>query len=273
MSFESTKLRYMRKVRERELNAALPHIPPGSRILEIGAGAGWQAQRLDQLGFAVTAIDIEAPTMPSGKGEGVWTTEKVWPIQAYDGVTLPFENESFDVVFSSNVLEHIPHIKAFQAEMQRVLIPGGRGVHLIPSSTWRFAATLLHIPKTALEHIDGRKSKKFPTKLQSDRLQPDTNEMRQERARKGPIGSLGRLVPPAHGARGNFMSELTLFSRYSWVRLFVSAGWEDVLVIPTRIFYSPFLNMLGVPGVRGSRIASRLFGSSCLIYLLNKPTE
>lgn len=47
-----------------------------------------------------------------------------------DGDTLPFPDESFDVVFSSNVIEHIPNSQylIYLREIHRILKPGGRFV-------------------------------------------------------------------------------------------------------------------------------------------------
>ena len=38
----------------------------------------------------------------------------------YNGRDLPFDDATFDVVYSSNTLEHIAHVRDFQAEIQRV---------------------------------------------------------------------------------------------------------------------------------------------------------
>jgi SAM-dependent methyltransferase len=49
-----------------------------------------------------------------------------------DICNLPFENDSYDIIFCNHVLEHIPHdIKAMQ-ELYRILKPGGFGVFQIP---------------------------------------------------------------------------------------------------------------------------------------------
>jgi predicted SAM-dependent methyltransferase len=66
----------------------------------------------------------------------------------YDGQRIPFGDDSFDVVFSSNVLEHIPHVDAFQQEIHRVLKPGGVAVHIVPSSSWRWWTNITHVLKS-----------------------------------------------------------------------------------------------------------------------------
>lgn len=44
----------------------------------------------------------------------------------YDGVTLPFPNDRFDSIFSSEVFEHIFNLPQILPELHRVLRPGGR---------------------------------------------------------------------------------------------------------------------------------------------------
>lgn len=105
------------------------------RLLEIGGGTGWQAKFLSQRGFDVESIDVAL-------NEG-----QVWPVKVYDGCHIPFEDEYFDLVFSSNVLEHIPHVLDFQTEIQRVLKNDGVAIHILPSSSWRFWSNFTEIIK------------------------------------------------------------------------------------------------------------------------------
>lgn len=119
---------HLREIRERELAMVVRLFPPGSRILEIGGGSGWQAKRLSDLGYDVTSIDIVT---------SVYLHDRVFDVQVYDGKAVPFGDSSFDAVFSSNALEHIELIEPYQHELLRVVKRNGRAVHLIPSSSWR----------------------------------------------------------------------------------------------------------------------------------------
>lgn len=128
-------LAHLQAIRIHELEEVAALLPPGGRLLEIGAGTGWQALALAQRGFEVSAVDL-----PASKYAG----DRVFPVIDYDGHALPFGDGEFTVVYSSNLLEHIPHLEDFQREIHRVLQPSGYVVHVLPSSSWRFWSNLTH---------------------------------------------------------------------------------------------------------------------------------
>ncbi|HYH53165.1 MAG TPA: methyltransferase domain-containing protein [Solirubrobacterales bacterium] len=95
--------------------------------LEIGSGTGYFSLNLVQLGVIerLTATDISpgmltrlAATADALGVGGVTTVET-------EAETLPFEDESFDLVFGHAVLHHIPDLDKAFAEFRRVLRPGG----------------------------------------------------------------------------------------------------------------------------------------------------
>ncbi len=131
-------LKHLEAIRAYELSVVCELLPTSGRLLEIGAGAGWQAKALEAKGYEVSGIDI-----PSSN----YRSEIIWPVTEYDGHRIPFEDQTFDIIFSSNTLEHIPHVVDFQKEILRVLKPGGMVIHLVPSGTWRFWTNLTHLLK------------------------------------------------------------------------------------------------------------------------------
>jgi len=130
--------KHLQAIRLEELDIVRNYLPSGGRLLEIGAGTGWQAQALEKLGYGVAAIDIPSSNLKDNR---------IWPVTDYDGKAIPFEDDTFDIVFSSNVLEHIPHIYDFQKEIKRVLKPGGCVIHVLPSSIWRFWSNITEMLK------------------------------------------------------------------------------------------------------------------------------
>lgn len=64
---------------------------------------------------------------------GHWDSEDcIGPDVLYDGTILPFESESYDTVFSTQVFEHVPDIEMSVKEIKRVLKLGGVLVITVP---------------------------------------------------------------------------------------------------------------------------------------------
>jgi SAM-dependent methyltransferase len=219
----------------------------GCSVLEIGGGTGWQARDLVEAGYNVRAVDVEAKPA-------------VFPVEIYDGHRLPCADRSCDVVFSSNVLEHVPHIDAFQAEIRRVLKPGGIVVHLMPTPTWRLATLLAHYPWLVRAALSA---------LKRDATSSDAAHVRHAAAAHGPLFLLWRvMLSPRHGETGNAVSELWHFSGRRWTGLFARHGWRIVEQRSNELFYTGY-NLLGSRlSFSARRRLARVLGGSCRIYVL-----
>lgn len=89
-------------------------------ILEIGSGKGGLTRYLSQLGHDVTGIDLDFQAIKDGRKEN-----GDLPILLASGDTLPFKDQSFDIVISFDVFEHIPDSDKHLSEVARVLKPDG----------------------------------------------------------------------------------------------------------------------------------------------------
>ncbi|MEX3504340.1 class I SAM-dependent methyltransferase [Corynebacterium sp. LK2510] len=88
----------------------------GTRILDVGGGPGYFADAFSDAFY----VGLE-PSVSEMSAAGVTGYGAV----RGDGAALPFASDSFDVVYSSNVAEHIPDWRAMGEEMLRVCRPGG----------------------------------------------------------------------------------------------------------------------------------------------------
>lgn len=100
-------------------------------ILEIGCGDGHSAKVLNDLGYIITMSDI---TLRGLEGS-----------ELYDAVECPawetpFVEDSFDVVFSTDVLEHLPSEKVEDTlkELKRITSPEGWNYHMIATFPDRY---------------------------------------------------------------------------------------------------------------------------------------
>jgi ubiquinone/menaquinone biosynthesis C-methylase UbiE len=94
--------------------------------LEIGAGTGYFSLNLLQAGLIgrATATDI-SPGMLAALDENASRLGLEVRTAAAEAETLPFPDESFDLVFGHAVLHHIPDLERAFSEFARVLRPGG----------------------------------------------------------------------------------------------------------------------------------------------------
>lgn len=100
----------------------------GLRVLDIGSGTGGCAFFIQQR-FAprsITGVDVEAGVVDKANADaavrGVGDTVR---FVAVEPGPLPFDDGSFDVVFSKDSIVHIADKHALAAEIHRVLAPGG----------------------------------------------------------------------------------------------------------------------------------------------------
>ena len=93
----------------------------GAKVLDVGAGEGFDAWRLVRKGAAVTALEYNSALAAVGRHR---LPEIRW-IGGFSHV-LPFRDETFDVVVCNAALHHMLDIPAAIGEFLRVLKPGGR---------------------------------------------------------------------------------------------------------------------------------------------------
>lgn len=98
-------------------------------ILDVGCGNGWVAKEFLPEGKQVFSLDISV-TNPS-------IVNKLYPnpkhlALAADSFHLPFNDESFDCVIASEIIEHVFDPAAFVKELFRVVKKGGRLIVTTP---------------------------------------------------------------------------------------------------------------------------------------------
>jgi ubiquinone/menaquinone biosynthesis C-methylase UbiE len=125
---------------------------PFPRALEIGCGTGYFSLNLMQAGLIddLTCTDISVGMVEAlnANAERLALAARVRATRA-DAESLPFADETFDLVVGHAVLHHLPDLDRAFAEFHRVLKPGGRIVFAGEPS--RVGDRIARIPKqTAL---------------------------------------------------------------------------------------------------------------------------
>lgn len=222
-------MKHLKDIREYELENVIQIIKEYkycNKILEIGAGAGWQSLKLVELGFEVEAIDIENSN---------YRSLQVFPVKLYDGINIPFNDSTFDIVYSSNVMEHVENIDDLFMDISRVLSIRGVAIHIMPSTSWR-VFTLL-------------------TSLKSIRLH-FSNFIKRG------------IIFPKHGEFGNSLTEIVTFNKKVWTQKFKKMNWEIEAVKGAGIFYTGYSVLGDKLSIRTRILLSKILGSSCYIYVI-----
>jgi ubiquinone/menaquinone biosynthesis C-methylase UbiE len=99
------------------------HFP---RALEIGAGTGYFSLNLLRAGVVDEAVatDISPGMLQALQGSAAKLGLEVETARC-EAASLPFDDESFDLVFGHAVLHHLPDLEGAFREFRRVLRPGG----------------------------------------------------------------------------------------------------------------------------------------------------
>jgi ubiquinone/menaquinone biosynthesis C-methylase UbiE len=105
----------------------IPYLKPGLKVLDVGCGPG--SITVDFARYipdgAITGIEVEAS--PLEEGRKLADTEGIKNVQfeVGDAQNLAYEDNTFDLVHSHQVLQHLPDPVKALSEMRRVVKPGG----------------------------------------------------------------------------------------------------------------------------------------------------
>ncbi len=97
---------------------------PGMRALDIGTGTGQLAVYLARSGYDVTGIDLADKMISRAKRYAASQKLNI-DFQTGDAEQLKYEDNSFDIVVSRNLLWTLPHPGKALKEWRRVLKPDG----------------------------------------------------------------------------------------------------------------------------------------------------
>lgn len=230
-------------------------------ILELGCGNGQQTFNLSSYGKSIIAIDLNEKLLPS-------TTNKNITFMKGDAQDLSvFAEKTFELVFSSNLLEHLGDISRCLSECKRVLMDSGAMVHSVPNQVWKAFNTILFYPSLVSAFIS--KVKRM--------ARSDSNEETRSVLNK-PVGRklddnmkptektlAKKLLPRIHGISRSHVQEFIAWRQKNWIEFFDNAGLVVERTIHLPFYYGHGLNLVA------AHIIGNLAGLSASTgYILRK---
>ncbi len=105
-----------------------------SLVLEIGSGEGYGTSLLSRNVFKIIGLDVDPEIIT--KASKKYESERC-VFRIYDGVTLPYDKNTFDMVVSFQVVEHVRDVPYYISEIHRVLKDNGTFVLTTPNRIHR----------------------------------------------------------------------------------------------------------------------------------------
>jgi SAM-dependent methyltransferase len=114
---------------ERRRALLLAEARPGERVLDLGCGAGRFVAALRDAGCDAVGVEIAEAALERARANAPGADLRLLE----DDGSLPLEHGSVDLVWCSEVLEHVADTAHLLLEVRRVLRPGGRLLVTVPS--------------------------------------------------------------------------------------------------------------------------------------------
>jgi len=227
-------LPFLHRFRRREIEIVFAGCPGKTFAtgLELGAGDGFQSRLLSRWVSHLTSTDYEPGVLSNPPDPSI-----AWAVCDAEDVDRVFAARRFDLVFSSNLLEHLPNPQRALRAMRAVLADDGVAIHVVPGPFWKTTHLLLHLPNRAVLILE-RLMRPGAVEAVARKLSgagsekadpaPRDNNPKTSRPRRGVIARL--LVPEPHGVSRDNLREFLDFRRSRWIRELEEAGYDLVAV-------------------------------------------
>ncbi len=109
-------------------------LPKNSLVLEVGCGEGYGSNLLSQYVEKVVGLDIDDKTIKHASNK--YSSENCI-FKTYNGIKIPYKDNTFDAVVSFQVIEHIQDDENYVSEILRVLKQASPFILTTPNREYR----------------------------------------------------------------------------------------------------------------------------------------
>lgn len=221
------------ELRRREIEIIFSRCPEGYfRVgLELGAGDGFQSQLLSRYVVRLVSTDVNRARLAlSGRGPAQYL------VCDAEVAGRTFRPASFDLVFSSNLMEHLSRPEVAFGGIFDLMKGDGVCISVMPNPFMKLMWMLFFYPNKGMRLLEVLSGSSLPDAL-GDRRAADLwdNNPRPvlpQPAKARRYGFLRRqLWPVPHGAYRSNLEEFIRYRRARWVRLIQNEGLEIIRIL------------------------------------------
>jgi SAM-dependent methyltransferase len=231
---------YLHARRAREIDLIFGRCPDKlfATGLELGAGDGFQSRLLTRYISNLVSTDSNPRILECPGNRSVQ-----YLLCDAEQVDEMFRDQRFDIVFSSNMLEHVPNPQRVLQGIRARLTEDGLTIHVMPNALWKLFHIVLFMPATVLVRLEQIRTRRqrgrdvdrsgrheprdSPAIVTTPGAQDDT--LKGTRRREPLV--LRLFVPEPHGVAPTNLQEFSLFTRRRWLGEFRRAGLRVVRVM------------------------------------------
>jgi len=227
---------YLHRLRTREIERVFQGCPAGCfrQGLELGAGDGFQSGLLARYVQSLVCTDYHSAILRQPD-----TGSIIHRVCDAERVGEMFAPATFDLIFSSNMMEHLPDLGRALAGVHSVLCDNGLAIHVMPSPFWKLCQIAGFYPEAVIGRLERYTMPRVGPQGSCDGVPPgqagatalsrDGNNPKLEERRYGYLRRLLWAVP--HGVSVSNRAELAAFRPRRWVEEFGRAGFETATIV------------------------------------------
>ena len=220
--------RNLAKLRTKELEIIFIYLKNKRflKALELGAGNGYQSKILIDICDNLIATDMNPDRLYSAEKNSKIEVK----ILDAEKVGSSFDRESFDFVYSSNLMEHLPDVDLCLKGCHQVLKDDGIIINILPNSNWRLLSSVLHYPVKIMRLFDYL-ILRLGSSSSDAQVTKNKSQGNNIKVTRGKRSFLDILIPPPHGVSTNSFSEIFAFRKKTWKRTFERNNFQVIDIL------------------------------------------
>ncbi len=222
--------RYIHNLRRREIEA-LSGVLDGKHygnILEMGGGDGYQSKILSKYSDNVYCVDLNINRFDK-RNDSI-----NYVVCDAEQIDRQFPEGFFDLIFSSNVLEHLEFPRRALCGVHHILKGSGLSVHIIPNSFSAVIRIILWYPGILFRVLrkvlrDVQAGSEGMAQANRDRDDNRGNNLKTESMYKSNLHRI--LLPRPHGVSKTVFKEFQAWKKTKWCLEFEKSGFRIISVL------------------------------------------